>query len=95
MLKPRAKHHAGLNFGVHVFFHEADLIWEEVRKHNSVLNACVDAVVREDAYYSQFIVKRQEICEAFAELCTPSLEDSCIRPLLESLGILTDYTGSL
>ena len=86
MLKPKAKLYAGLNMGAVEISRETNLVWDEVCKHHIVLEACVDAVLREDACYLEFTSYRHRICEAFGSLCTPALKDVFVKRLLISVG---------
>ena len=94
IVKPQAKAYAGLPVGAHALSPEARVIWEEIKKVPAVLRECVEKVRQDHDMYERFEQKRSQIAQAFAPLCTRSLEHVFLRPLLLSIGLLESYCNT-
>ena len=70
---------------------EGEIIWRELSKDLSLARLCVEAVVKHENQYAAFAIERDLIVRAFGQVCVRGLEQTFIRPLLRSVGLLEEY----
>ena len=90
-IAPQAKLFAGIDAGDHALGPEDRMIWEDLSADARLRNMCVDYVRHQDELYNNFLAKRMEVLDAFEPLCDRDFEDTFVRPLLNTLGLLEEY----
>ena len=94
VVKPQAKTHADLDAGDHALDDEAKAIWLEIQKEPVLCDMCVNHVRHEQHAYEMSQGERAGLLEKFEPLFDRRFQDTFVRPLLTSLGLLEDYVDS-